>query len=316
MLLPAVRAVQIAATLLIGGALSFELLFLRAQAGVAIPEQAARPTRNWLRRVTLLAVAVGLLSWVAWLALLAIGMSGLPPADAMRLPVLATVVTGTTFGRVWTLRLVLFLLVLANAWWMRTGMLLAAWRALVVVGLVGSLAGTGHALGTEPAHVACDVVHALAAALWVGMLPPLWFVVQRAPASAAAADFAILASRRFFAPGGLAVLLLALTGLGNAGWLLGSPSALLDHRYGLLLFAKLGLFGLMLLMAADNRFRLGPRLEAAGHDGLAALRILRRNVLVEMLLGLGVVLVVAWLGVTPPSAHEHTMPPMHDMGDM
>jgi copper resistance protein D len=314
-LISLLRGVHIAATVVIGGAIAFDLLVLGRGERTVVDAAAANTMRCWLRRLAAAGVIVGLLSWAAWLAVLAISMSGLPPAQAFTPGVLRTLITRTTFGHVWAIRLVL-LLALATCLPPRPAARDARWTlrdaiaAAAAAGLAGSMAATGHALGTHAAHLWVDAAHLVGAALWVGMLPPLALVLRRATAAAppGGLEFAAAAVRRFSAPAMVAVIVLAASGVANAWWLLDSPGDLVSTRYGLLLLAKIALFGLMLLLAVVNRIWWTPRLEprAAG-DGLLATRRLRRNVVAELLLGTAVLFLVGVLGVTAPPSHEHTM---------
>src|SRR2546423_76619 len=68
---------------------------------------------------------------------------------------------------------------------------------------------------------------------------------------------------------GVAVVLTVLaTGLVNSWFLGGLPGmgGLLTTRYGLALTIKIGLFGAMLILAAQNRYRHTPRLKTARGD--------------------------------------------------
>jgi putative copper resistance protein D len=98
---------------------------------------------------------------------------------------------------------------------------------------------------------------------------------------------------------------LTLTGVANAWYLVGSISQLLGSTYGHVLCLKLGIFVLMLGLAAWNRQVLLPRLFAQGarseaEAAAATGRLLRRFVLAETLLAVLVILIVSVLGVTPP----------------
>lgn len=53
----------------------------------------------------------------------------------------------------------------------------------------------------------------------------------------------------------------------NAWYLVGSPTALVDAHFGRLLLAKRVLFGAMVALAAHNRLRMSPRVDA--HDPAA-----------------------------------------------
>jgi putative copper resistance protein D len=317
-----VKAVHIGASALLAGAFAFELLILRRSAPADDNAALAGWMQGRLRALTLCGVIVGAISWAAWLGLLAISMSGQPPAQALAPSVLGTVVAQTTFGHVWTLRAVLLLAVAALLLWPQPQARghggLRHWVAAgLSLLLVCSLAWAGHAAGTQGLHTLVDAVHLCAASVWLGMLPPLWLAIHRACASGtpAGAAFAASAARRFSLPGLVAVCTLVITGIGNAWALLDSPRDLLTTRYGLVLLAKLAAFALMLLLAAGNRVLFAPRAQsaAAPADRLQALRRLRTSVLLEASLGAVVLVLVGILGVTAPGMHGSAAHHMHDM---
>jgi putative copper resistance protein D len=74
--------------------------------------------------------------------------------------------------------------------------------------------------------------------------------------------------------------------------------------YGLLLVAKLLLFGLMLLLAAANRYFLTPSLAAAIETGntSSAIGSLRRSLAIETGCAVTILILVAWLGLLAPPA--------------
>ena len=266
---------------------------------------------RWLRTQCAWGIALALVSWAGWLAATAMGMSGLPAAQALTPDVLGTVLLRTTFGQVWSLRLAL-LAVVAALLVSQTGRPAARQplAAVLALGLVASLAWTGHALGTSRAHVWIDAIHLVAAAVWLGMLPLLWLVTSRAVSQPASwRELALACARRFFLPGLAAVLVLALSGLANTAWMLDSPADLVNTGYGRVLALKLALFASMMVLAGVNRLLLVPKAQRLP----AALGQLRTSVMAELALGAAVLAVVAWLGVTPPAAHDH---PAHRMENM
>jgi putative copper resistance protein D len=189
------------------------------------------------------------------------------------------------------------------------------WKLLAVLSAVitASFTWTGHGAagdgGLGVVHQAADVLHLLAAAVWIGALVDFCGQVMHSlRVSQAAPAHALLAGLlRFSAVGPALVATLVLTGLINS-WVLIDPShwaALFTTPYGLALLVKLGLFLGMLVLAAVNRLRLTPQLHAALDTGTAAdaaLRPLRRSLLLETALGLLVLAVVAWLGTMVPPA--------------
>jgi len=101
---------------------------------------------------------------------------------------------------------------------------------------------------------------------------------------------------------------MALTGLLNSIFMVGSFRALLTSAYGQLLISKVILFFVMVGFGAWNLFLLKPRIAIAlptvnVAQQKSAVRSLLRNVLCEVGLGAAVILIVAVLGITPPPLH-------------
>jgi putative copper resistance protein D len=250
-------------------------------------------------------LALVLLSGLAWLAVEAVRMSGLPPAGALDRETLRTVLAETLFGRVWVIRLFLALALGATLLaWRRAP--LDATRALLAAALLASLAFAGHAAaergGDRVVHLAADAAHLLAAGAWLGALLPLAYVLARAPA------IAERATRRFSIMGIACVGVLIVTGTTSAWYTVGSVPGLIGTGYGRVLLAKLALFAAMLALAAANRLRWTPRLRVGGEAPLA-LRRLRRNAIAETSLGAAVLGAVGVLGVTVPALHSQTVWP-------
>jgi putative copper resistance protein D len=181
-----------------------------------------------------------------------------------------------------------------------------AW--LAVAGCSGlataSLAWLGHAgAGEGPLHLlhlAADALHVLAAAAWIGALAGLLLLARTDRGDPRRATLH-RALQQFAGIGSLLVAVLVATGLANA-WLIVGPAYALSGwttPFGRVLAAKLALFGVMLVLAARNRWQLTPAL-AARPDSAAA--TLRRSVTLEALAGLAVLALVAWLGTLEPPA--------------
>jgi len=177
-----------------------------------------------------------------------------------------------------------------------------------VVGLAAvagaSLAWMGHgAAGESCVQLAGDVIHALTAAAWLGALVGFVVLLRRQTEP----SLLHAALRRFSQIGIPLVAVLVLTGLANSWYLVGVDriAALATTPYGRVLLAKLALFAGMLVLAARNRTRHTPALaaELAGAPpGPASVVRLRRSILTETALGLGVLGAVAWLGTLAPPA--------------
>lgn len=145
--------------------------------------------------------------------------------------------------------------------------------------------------------------HVLAAAAWVGGLPPLLFalVEQRHFGPHEAREWSIDILLRYSLMAMVAVTLIVLSGIANAGFrVMGSFGKLFDTSYGDVLFTKIGIVAVMLALAYFNRFVALPRLRAASLKGMTQITRLRYSVAVEVVLGLAVLGVAAVLGITPP----------------
>ncbi|MBC7991510.1 MAG: CopD family protein, partial [Luteimonas sp.] len=107
----------------------------------------------------------------------------------------------------------------------------------------------------------------------------------------------------FSAAGVVIVGSLVFSGVVN-GWFIVGPDVLTlgKSTYGQLLLIKLGLFAVMLALAATHRFRMVPALTGASeHDATAALIRLRTSIAIEAGLGIGILGLVAWLGLLEPA---------------
>jgi putative copper resistance protein D len=256
------------------------------------------------------ACAIGaLLSGVAWF-LFAVGSMSGALAGAVDSEALSSVLRDTGFGRTWAARVVPMVIIVAMVWWLGSSMLgPRPIRFLVVLSaiLLASLAGVGHTQVHEgvPAivHVTADAIHLLAAGAWLGGLLPLGMVVVSCRMKQVSNDDAVFVLTRFSGMAYLAVAALVASGAINGLFLIGSWSALIGTSYGELLLLKLGLFSLMLCLAASNRFWLVPALAKAPATGRSnlVLRRLRRHIAAEQILGILVVGIVSLLGTLAPA---------------
>lgn len=222
---------------------------------------------------------------------------------------LQTILVDTDFGRVWAFRLAAALALVAWLFFGRAPRW-ADWVVLLLAGAVlATVALTGHAqirTGLAGlAHRAADAGHVVAAAVWLGALPPfLFFLHASRTRSGEDAARAARLLHRFHAVGLTAVAALLATGLVNSWFLVGSLDALVSTTYGRLLLVKIGLFAAMVALAADNRLRLVPQLRLALAQGLPPerwLARLRTHVRWEFRLGLGVLAAVSALGALAPA---------------
>jgi putative copper resistance protein D len=308
-----VRAFHLASTLLLVGT----ILFRRFVAAPAFRAKAGGPLEEGLRvrltRITWGALIVATISGGAWLLFLAAEIGELPVADAWSKGLAWTVLTQTQFGDDWTFRLeiavllaVLLLLPAINAGFASATDMICA---MLAAGLAGSLAWAGHAAATEgfdgTVNLASDALHLVAAGAWLGALWPLAILLDRARRAGDSVSAAVArqATRRFSIVGIISVTVILATGVINTYEILGAMAFSLATSYNRLLLAKIGLFTVMLCIAAINRQRLTPRLSEEG-DRVQVIRQLQRNSLVEAGLGLLILAIVAVLGRIPPHVHN------------
>ncbi|NBW10636.1 MAG: copper resistance protein CopD [Caulobacteraceae bacterium] len=266
------------------------------------------PGTAWAKPLTLVAaLTVAIASALALVAQTAM-MAG-SWSEAFKPASLAFVVTGTALG--------LALLVRATVAMVATVLVCllpprrALWSLLVLLGLIvsASFAWTGHGASTEGAgrtiHLGLDILHAIAAALWLGALAILTLLLSRPAMLEPRQTHRVL--HGFSGLGTLAVALLTVTGLGNSWFLVGPDrfASLPQTLWGQLLIGKLALFVLMCGFAAMNRFRMTPALDRAVDEGAgvaSSLDRLRRSVLLETLAGVLLLALVAVMGVQAPPA--------------
>jgi len=273
-------AVHVGALMIWFGALSLQRI-------LGVVQQNAR--RRDLRIAAVVALASGLL-W-PWLQT---GVVMDDPQAALDPQLVAQLLTQTSFGRTWFVRLVITLLAFLVAFvpLLATGRALyfLVASALASVALLGHAAGATGSLGTVQRLTLA--LHLLAAGAWLGALPPLWMLTERLPVSALAQIL-----RRFSPYGMVLVLIVVVTGTLSAWFRLGAIEPLFASNYGKILLAKVGLAVLMGVAALNNRNRLTPTLERPGllAQG-AARRGLRQSIGAETALGLAVVVAAALLG--------------------
>ncbi len=305
--LVAARFAHYTALAVLFGAATF-LLFATPQ-GPEDPADQGQGLVRSLRGSLLWSSLAALATAILLLAFTAANMAG-ALSGMVDLPTLQTILIDTDFGRVWLFRLVAAALLVG--WFAarrRTqGLRGSDWVVLLLAAAVlTTLALTGHAqIRTGIAglvHRISDAGHLAAAAVWLGALPPFLFLLSTSPSGPEALRAGRLL-QRFHLVGLLAVAALIATGLVNSWFLVGDVRALLTTAYGRLLLVKLALFAAMVGLAADNRLRLVPRLQAALDQGLPPqvwLVRLRAHVRWEFQLGLGVLLAVSVLGVLAPA---------------
>jgi putative copper resistance protein D len=218
-------------------------------------------------------------------------------ADAVDPATIWKVLTGTTFGNVWSIRLVLVLLplvaLLRHGRRAQQGLALAAALILMSLGFVGHAADQPGPLGLF--HRLNHALHLLSSGFWVGSLPPLLVVLLmlRNPATQAAAGTVL---RRFSSLGHGAVALVLATGVIDTLLIVGGLPTDFAVPYQLLLSLKIALVGLMLTIALVNRYVTVPRLA----NGPTAHRNLAAGTIAEIAIGAAVIALVSVFATLDP----------------
>lgn len=243
-----------------------------------------------------MAVTGALLS-VAGLVLMTRAMSGETQLPALW-PHLQMMLLETDVGLAWALRMTALAIVV-----IRPGLWPASLAGAIAL---ASLAWSGHGAMDEGWlrfwHFLSDILHLLAAGAWLGALLALVVMVSGRIGDTRLRLLAD-AVKRFEWVGALIVLTVSVTGVMNYLFIVGPRlDGVLFGTYGLLLAIKVLAFAVMLVLAALNRFHLGPSLQQSLRDGqhLIAANALRRSVVMELALALLIVALVAWLGTLSP----------------
>ncbi|RAK60203.1 copper resistance protein CopD [Phenylobacterium hankyongense] len=298
------RIAQFITSVVLFGTPLFFLYGLRGSAAAKLPW--ARPLLAACAGVVLLGAGVSLLAQTAT-------MAG-DPAAAFDRETLASVLSDSAFGAAILVRLAAGAAALIAALALPKGSRL--WLVLAALGatILATFAWTGHGAAEEglagEAHAAADVLHLLAAGVWLGALAALALLLATSRPSDDVDAFRPLhrALAGFSGIGSAVVAVILVTGLVNS-WFLVGPSrigSLASSPYGLLLMVKVALFVGMLALAAANRFRHTPDLERGmtAKDPRHAIAALRRSVLLETSAGVAILILVSVLGTLAPVAAQ------------
>jgi len=274
------------------------LVFLTLVAPTAMAEAAkdAPRLRLWLLRVARISAVLALMVGIAWIMVESAVIAG-AGSVAMTLHALPVVALRTQFGQWLLARVVLLLAVLPllRPWRVgNAGAAVLAAMALALQPMLGHAGALGGSLGTT--LIVSEILHLLAAGAWLGGLLPLFITLGTLPHKAAAT------SCRSFTPVGLsAVLVLGGTAAVQVTEFMGGVPGLFGTAYGRIALVKLGLFAVLLALAAINRLALTERLAEAALD--AARRHMRVSVATEAVLGMLVVLTAGFLASYAPGTH-------------
>ena len=305
--LTAIRAVHFAAAIQIVGALLFVCMMGR------LPALAADRQRRGLLRASAVLAVIAFASALAWLLGQATNMTGHTLRQAWNDGAVGLLLFKTHAGVVWWARFGIAGATVTVVWALvcRRGLpseatlfaaLLLAIANFVSCAWLSHAASDGGPYGSL--HLAAQALHLFAVSLWLGGLIPLAALVSRAfsrrDRSVAAAVQAVCMSF-----GNIAILvvgIIVISGISITWLVVRDATDLTTGSYAALLALKLVLFGLMLIVAGVNRFRLVPRLADPDH-GSAAAR-LWWSMLAEAILGSAVLVIIGALGITSPGADE------------
>ncbi|WP_018928123.1 copper homeostasis membrane protein CopD [Pseudomonas umsongensis] len=285
--------------MLLFGVALFGLYSLKGQERMS---GAVLPFRSMLAGTAVLGAVLS----VASMVMMASAMSGETDFAELR-PHIEMMLFETDVGLAWGVRIVA--LVIAGL----AVMLRASGFSLWVAAFAGavalaSLAWSGHGAMDEGNrrfwHFAVDILHLLAAGAWLGALLAFALMAKiNALQTEARLRLLARAVNRFEAIGAAIVVVITVTGVVNYLFIVGPKlDEVFLSTYGILLFIKVVLFAGMLVLAALNRFHLGPFLERSLRDGqyTVAANALRRSVVVELAAAVLIVGLVAWLGTLSP----------------
>lgn len=280
---------------------AFRLLKLRHPEWVSQGEDRAA--------LTLVSICAPLLSIALMLVSIA-AMMGAPIAS-LDWPMIEAMIIGTEMGMAFLIRLALLIIGLCALLASRAGRPTSLIAALCFAGALLTLSWSGHAAATEGGlglfHRLNNGVHLLATSLWLGAI--CWFLMltvkaHRQPDLISALP--LLRVMHAFAPLGVGlVAAAALTGVINAQLIFGleNSAAVFNTTYGVLLTAKVVLVGIMLAFGAHNA-QIGRRAPLKGESDKSepsiTLSRLRRSLAGELMMAVGVIGLVAVLGMLSP----------------
>jgi putative copper resistance protein D len=287
--------------MLLFGLALFGLYSLKGQERIS---GAALPFRSMLVGTAVL----GVLFSVASMVMMASAMSGESDFAELR-PHIDLMVFETDVGLAWTVRVVALLVgglaVMFNQRAPGVSLLIASAAGGIAL---ASLAWNGHGAMDEGSrrywHFITDILHLLAAGAWLGALIAFALLARiNSLQSEERIRLLVRAVKRFEWVGAVIVVVITVTGIVNYLFIVGPElDEVFLSTYGILLFIKVGLFAGMLVLAALNRFQLGPLLERSLRDRQyrVAANALRRSVVVEWVAAVLIVGLVAWLGTLSP----------------
>jgi copper transport protein len=300
--------------LLLGGLAFLLFAWLPALDSLAAPEPqwqlATHAFEKRLRQLLIVAIVLGVLVSVLGILLQGASAAGVSLWGSLKSAVLENTLE-SRFGKVWGLR---------TLDWLALGALLSvllATRRRWLLGPIGvgaaylastpALSGHASVQGPRVVFFPSDVLHVLAASVWVGGIACLLIAVPPATRQLQSAQRSplLLATLARFSPLALgSVVVIAVTGVVQAYIDVRSLHSLLHSTYGALIIAKTLLLMALIGLGAVNRQRVIPllrRLVAAGQSPAGTGVLARRTMRGELALMLCVFGVTAALiSYAPP----------------
>ena len=251
-------------------------------------------TGERLRRTLSLSAFAALASAILNLCFVTAEMTG-DSALGFNPSAVATVVTSSSYGHVFFIRLLLLiglaLLCLGGGRHVLKAVLAGA--ALALLGLTSHAAAAG-APGYESLRAAIDALHLLAAGFWIGGLAVL--VPELLPRIRDTARLVSLL-QMFSRFGVVSVAVLIAAGTANAVFILDMPGMRWSTAYATWLAVKIVLAGVMVALALTNRFGVLPALARGDAEARDTIPL---TVLAEFGAALLILLIVGFLGLTAP----------------
>ncbi|CBE69612.1 MAG: copper resistance protein CopC/CopD [Candidatus Methylomirabilis oxygeniifera] len=319
------------------GTLAFRLLLVRS---VVLPHQVCETVERPLRQLELSLIVLVALTTIGELILRTQMMSGGRRTEIhTAIPV---VLLQTHFGVVWLVRLgFIGILGLVRGSGRTTASqsqraIMLSLSTATLIALTTSLSGHAADWGDLTMPVLIDWIHLVAVSIWIGGLFTFGFLLQRVavpPGTEEVARTLAAIGRPFSRMAAYCVFTLLVAGLFNAWLQVRSLQPFVTTSYGLTLLAKVVLVGLVLALAAVNRYYFlpllrdpvgarhrplvktighlgGVRLVGAGHDQAARIRgRLRQFMRLEWILVVAALALAALLTHLPPArhllAHQH-----------
>lgn len=299
LILTGARFVALAGSILVAAIYGFYLLV-------------SGPTRSefFPRRLTLILEVTACLGQVVWVCALYWSMD--PDAGSDGFDEFTAFFFGTQVGKIGLLRSALLISLAGYSAFRiyRSGQRISRSQSLslwieslpVLIQLV-LLSWLSHAAAVvgplSPLQLGDDIMHLTSVAIWPGALVPLWLFLKQSTPPLVKRDTLI----RFSNVAVIAAPLVGATGILSGYFRVHSISPLFTTTYGRYVLLKAACFFILIALGAANRSRLIPKLVGKPSEAPSSTEIwrkLQRNILLEQLIFLVVLLAVARLVQLPP----------------